>query len=196
MSARPWYDRIASLYDVLNPPDSWRQRLWSGVQGEKILEIGVGTGKNIPCYLSGASLAAIDISEKMLEKAARRKTLRQDIDIALCRMDAAALAFKDNTFDVVISSYVLMTFEDPSKALIEMKRVCKPEGKLLLLEFTRSKIKWKSVLQNLTTPIVKEVYHASFNRDIEAMIEANGFEICESEAIVGDLVKIFKAKKK
>ena len=190
---RPRYDRIASFYDVLNPPDDWRRRLWKGPLQGKILEIGVGTGKNIPFYPPGASVVAIDSSERMLEKAAKRKALRQDVHIELHKMDVTTLLFDDRTFDVVVGSYVLMVLDDPPKALREIRRVLRPSGQLLLLEFTRSETKYKLALQKLLTPFTRAVYHASLTRNITGLIEANGFKIYEIEEVADDIVKILKA---
>ncbi len=193
------YNRIASVYDILDAiPErllyrSWRRQLWDRVAAGKILEIGVGTGKNMQFYPPGVQVTAIDISSKMLEGAAARTASRPDISIELLVMDVSELSFDTALFDIVVGSFILMVVPDPPKALQEIKRVCKPGGQLLLLEFTRSDNPLVAFLQDLGTPLTRAIYHAYANRDIAMMVQSSGFKIVKTEEVWDGIVKIMQA---
>ncbi len=193
------YNRIAANYDRWDTiPEglfyrSWRRQLWDRVTAESILEIGVGTGKNIHFYPPGAQVTGIDISSKMLEKAAARATRRPDIHLELLRMDVSKLAFDAAVFDTVIGSFILMVVPEPLKALQEVKRVCKPGGKLRLLEFTRSGNRLVAFIQDLVTPLTRAAYCAHVNRDILTLVESSGFRITAVEEMADGVVRIIQA---
>lgn len=193
------YNKIASSYDRWDTvPEglfyrSWRRQLWDRVTAESILEIGVGTGKNIHFYPPGAQVTGIDISSKMLEKAAARATRRPDIHLELLRMDVSKLVFDAAVFDTVIGSFILMVVPEPLKALQEVKRVCKPGGKLLLLEFTRSGNRLVAFMQDLVTPLTRAVYCAQVNRDMLTLVESSGFQITAIEKVADGVVEIIQA---
>ena len=198
-NTRRRYDRIAPIYDFWDiVPEhllysSWRRQLWNGLRAEKILEIGVGTGKNMSFYPPGARVTAIDISPKMLEKAAKRATMRRDISIELVTMDVSALSLQHGVFDAVVGSFILTVLPDPLSALREIKRVCKPGGMLLLLEFTRSDNRLLALLQGLVTPLTYVFYRARINRDILALVATSGFKIISAKGMADGLVKLICA---
>lgn len=142
-TARRRYNRIAPLYDLMeglverSSYGGWRKLLWSKVEGKKILEVGVGTGKNFPFYPEGAKITAVDFSDRMLSRATE-KAQRQSMKVNLQQMDAQDLKFPDNTFDTVLSSFVFCSVPDPIRGLKEVERVCKPGGKVVLLEHVLS----------------------------------------------------------
>jgi ubiquinone/menaquinone biosynthesis C-methylase UbiE len=116
----------------------YRRRRFGDADG-RVLDVACGTGTNFRYLPASVDLVGIDISSDMLQKAAatlgdlgRKGTLRQ--------MDAQALAFPDDSFDTVISALSTCTFPDPTAALREMERVCKPEGRMLLVEHGKSDI--------------------------------------------------------
>lgn len=193
------YDRLASIYDLWDViPErllyrSWRLKLWEKVQGERILEVGVGTGKNIPFYPSGAQTTAIDISPRMLEKARARANQRHDVTVELLKADLNDLTFEDNSFDAVVGSFILMVLPDPLKALKEIKRVCQPHGKIFFLEFTRSDSKIAAFFQDLLTPLTRAVYHAYLNRDIVGLIQRSGFRVTEGVRMSNGIVELIEA---
>lgn len=193
------YDKIGSIYDILDAvPERffyryWRRRLWNEVTTGKVLEIGVGTGKNIGFYPPGVEVTAIDISLKMLEKATSRAASRPDISLELLNMDATALSFEAAQFDTVVGSFILMVVPEPQKVLHEVKRVCKPGGKLFLLEFTRSDNPMVSLLQSLAQPLNHALYRAHINRDITLLVERSGFRITGIEEVWDGIVKIIRA---
>jgi ubiquinone/menaquinone biosynthesis C-methylase UbiE len=136
------YDQAAHWYDVGETMLGWlgvgrlRQKLLQKASG-KVLEVAVGTGKNLPHYPGGCNVTAIDLSPEMLN-VARKRADRLDLDTTFYVMDAEALNFPDGSFDTVVSTLSTCTFPDPVKALQEMARVCHPDGKVLLLEHGRS----------------------------------------------------------
>jgi ubiquinone/menaquinone biosynthesis C-methylase UbiE len=193
------YDRIASVYDMLDAvPErlfyrAWRRRLWEKVVAQRILEVGVGTGKNMRYYPKGAQVTAIDISSRMLEKAAGRIASRPDVDIELLKMDVRELNFDDASFDAVVGSFLVTVVPEPLEALQEVRRVCKPEGNLRVLEFTRSENKMVGFVQGLVTPLTRAVYGANVGRDTVTLVQRGGFQIIEVEELVDGLVRIIHA---
>jgi len=144
-------------------------------------------------YPPGAQVTAIDISSKMLEKAAARTANKPGIAVELLTMNASELTFDAALFDAVIGSFILMVVPDPLKVLQEVKRVCKPGGKLFLLEFTRSDNELVALLQNLVSPLTYAVYLAHINRDIITLVKNSGFRIIKIEGVWNGTVKIIQA---
>ncbi len=136
------YNKAARWYDLAETVLDWfgvgrlRHELLQKVAGD-VLEVAVGTGKNLPHYPKDCAITAIDLSPEMLN-VARKRADRLDLDSAFYVMDAEALDFPDSSFDTVVSTLSTCTFPDPIKALREMARVCRPGGKVLLLEHGRS----------------------------------------------------------
>lgn len=136
------YDQAARWYDVGETMLGWlgvgrlRRELLQKASGN-VLEVAVGTGKNLPHYPGGCNVTAIDLSPEMLN-VARKRADRLGLDATFYVMDAEALDFPDGSFDTVVSTLSTCTFPDPIKALQEMARVCRPGGKVLLLEHGRS----------------------------------------------------------
>ncbi len=130
---RSRYDRIAPLYDRLETAlerryyARWRLSLLSQVRGPRVLEIGVGTGKNLAYYPPGLSITAIDFSAHMLERAHQRAGQLQ-IPVDLCQMDAQQLDFPDHTFDTIVATFVFGSVPDPILGLREAARVTKSGG--------------------------------------------------------------------
>lgn len=112
----------------------WREELWRGLgDARKILELGVGTGKNIPFYPHGVDMTAIDISERMLAEA-KRRAARHGAAVELQLADAQELPFRDATFDFAVATFVFRSVPDAVKGLRETRRVLKPGGRLLMVE--------------------------------------------------------------
>jgi ubiquinone/menaquinone biosynthesis C-methylase UbiE len=140
------YDAIAARYDwVLGAPE-WlglrrlRRSLLAHARG-RVLEIGVGTGRNLPLYPPGLELHAVDFSPAMLERAGARAR-RLGLAVALREMDAERLDFPDAGFDTVVCTLVTCTLPHPLEALREMRRVVRPAGRVLLLEHGFSDRPW------------------------------------------------------
>ncbi len=144
-STRRQYNRIAPVYDFVEGLMErrsfrrWRELLWNRVGGGNVLEVGVGTGKNLPYYPADATMTAIDFSEKMLRRA-RAKAERDKVNVRLLLMDVENLQFPDNTFDAVAATFVFCSVPHPMRGLQEIARVCKPGGRVILLEHVLSRI--------------------------------------------------------
>lgn len=193
------FDRIAAPYDRgMAPLESlWlhqmRSQLLPHAHGT-VLEIGVGTGANLPFYPRSVCLTAVDESEDMLSVAARRITAMGN-SAALNQMDAEALAFPSDTFDTVVTSLVLCSVVDQNRALGELWRVLrKPGGKLLLLEHMRPELPpfaWLTDLVNL--PWYAFNGRCQLNRKtLQAVVESR-FEVDRVESKLGGLLRLIVA---
>ena len=136
------YNRFARSYDLVEGvPDllgvrRLRQRLLRQASG-KVLEVAVGTGKNLWFCPQGCRIVAVDVSEEML-KVARKRAASLSLNVSFLLADGENLPFFDKSFDTVVSSLTTCTFPNPVIALQEMARVCRTQGKILLLEHGRS----------------------------------------------------------
>ena len=120
---------------------------------ERILEVGIGTGLNLPLYPPHCRLTGIDLSDKMLEKAqAKIEELGLD-NVTLKVMDASALDFADNEFDRALATYVISAVPDPLGVLREMRRVVKPGGVIVILNHFRSQSRVVGALEDLVSPL-------------------------------------------
>jgi ubiquinone/menaquinone biosynthesis C-methylase UbiE len=108
---------------------SLRPLLWGLVEGENILEVGVGTGRNMPYYLAQARITAIDLSPCMLQRARKRAT-ELGCAVVLREMDVQELDFLDHSFDAVVSTFVFSSVPSPITGLREIRRVLRPGGRL------------------------------------------------------------------
>lgn len=194
------YDRIASTYDAFEAPIErlrfapWRERLWAGVKGPEVLEVGVGTGKNMSYYPDGVQVTAIDISEEMLSRARKRaKTLGLNVDLR--RMDAQEMAFPSDSFDTVVATFVFCSVPDPVIGLKELGRVCKPEGQIRLLEHMRARSEPVGRLMDVANPVVVRMMGANINRRTVENIEKAGLRIERVEDLsVQGIFKLIVAK--
>lgn len=173
------YDRIAPVYELLESFmelrfRGWRRLIWELVDGGRILEIGVGTGKNIPFYPRAAAVTAIDIAPQMLARAesrARRSPCAVTLEVA----DAQELPYPDASFDVVIATFVFCSIPDPRRALAEAKRVLRPDGRLLLLEHVLSRRPVLRSLMRLLDPLPYRIWGAHIDRETVTYVEDCGF---------------------
>lgn len=176
------YDRNARLYDLIESPMEllafrrWREKLWAQVHGGRVLEVGVGTGKNFPYYPKDARVTAIDISERMLERA-RRRAAQMGVSVELLPMDAQALTFPDHSFDYVVATFVFCSVPDPVLGLSELRRVCKPTGRVLLLEHMRPESPWLGRFFDLLNPIAVRLTGANINRRTVENVRRAGLTI-------------------
>jgi ubiquinone/menaquinone biosynthesis C-methylase UbiE len=133
---------------------NWRHTLWQQVHGPKVLEIGVGTGKNISYYPDHIGITGIDLSSGMLERAKKVLAKEKKNRVTLREMDAQQMGFPYNTFDDVVATFVFCSVPDPILGLSEALRVTKPGGRLRLLEHMRAD--WSalaSLMDRLDAPI-------------------------------------------
>ncbi len=197
---RTRYDRIAAIYDVTEVPierlfyASWRKRLWAGVKGPEVLEVGVGRGKNMPYYPDDVHIIAIDLSERMLSRA-RRRAKMLGLDVDLRQMDAQALTFPSDTFDTVVATFVFCSVPDPVIGLRELGRVGKPEGEIRLLEHMRAMNEALGRLMDIANPLVVRTMGANINRRTVENVEKAGLETERAEDLsVQGIFKLIVAK--
>lgn len=154
------YNTISVIYNLMEWPveylffKKWRKQLWAKVSGPEVLEIGVGTGKNIPFYPEDLQITGIDLSPKMLSRAKNMLAKHENKNVTLREMDAQNMEFEDHRFDETMATFVFCSVPDPVLGLAEARRVTKPGGKLYLLEHMLSKNKsFASVMKKLDAPI-------------------------------------------
>jgi ubiquinone/menaquinone biosynthesis C-methylase UbiE len=181
------YDRFARWYDVVEGiPDflgvrKLRQRLLRRASG-KVLEVAVGTGKNLLFYQHSCRIVGADISIEMLKLGAQRsKELSRDVSFV--RMDAENLAFPDNSFDTVISSLSTCTFPNPVAALREMARVCSPGGRILLLEHGRSDREWLGRWQDRRADRHAKQFGCHWNRESLNLVREAGLRVNQAQRV-------------
>ncbi|MDK2919240.1 MAG: hypothetical protein PWQ37_1973 [Candidatus Petromonas sp.] len=187
------YDRVSYVYDSFEKTmesmikTTWRVDLMKELKG-KVLEVGVGTGKNIQYYPHDLEVVAIDFSPKMLSKAKEKaKKLNKKVDLRL--MDAQQMDFPDNSFDSVFTTCVFCSVPDPVKGLHEIKRVCKKDGKIILIEHVRSEQKVLGLLMDLFNPLVVNTFGANINRKTVENVKKAGFTNIKVENLWRDIVK-------
>lgn len=186
--ARRRYDRGARTYDLREGLmellfRGWRRKLWAMVPAGQVLEIGVGTGKNMPYYPPGAAVAAIDFSPKMLERAEHRAR-RLGAPVSLHLMDAQALGFPDASFDAAVATFVFCSVPDPVLGLSEARRVLEPGGRLYLLEHVRSDWPALGRLMDVVNPLFVRVTGANLNRRTVENVRRAGFTIVEETGLL------------
>jgi demethylmenaquinone methyltransferase/2-methoxy-6-polyprenyl-1,4-benzoquinol methylase len=194
------YQRIAPLYDLLDYPfevgryRAIRPQLFAGLSG-RILDAGVGTGRNIPFYPGGAAMVGIDQSPAMLARAMRRRdALGADVDLHL--MDVTRLDFPDAWFDAAVATFLfcVLPTDLQTPALAELKRVTRPGGRVRILEYTRPTSGLRRLSARLWSPWMRWAYGAGFDRDTERHIPEAGLELTSTRFVVADLVKLIEAR--
>ena len=194
------YNRIAPIYDLMEglmekgKMDSWRQDLWDKVNeykpknDGKLLEVGIGTGKNIKYYPDDIEIFAIDFSEKMLEEASK-KADKNNKDVSLINMDIENLDFPESHFDIIVTSCVFCSVPDPVKGLKELKRVSKPEGKIIMLEHMRTHKEPLGTLMDAFNWVSLYTWGANINRETMQNIKKADLEVVEVRDLLLDIVK-------
>ena len=165
------YEKLASVYDLAFGPALQPGRVRALQQmdiqpGERVLEVGVGTGINLSLYPRSCEITGIDFSDSMLEKArdrVARDGLRQT-RMRLLQMDAADLKFADDAFDIVYAPYLISVVPDPVKVAQEMCRVCRPGGRIIFLNHFLSPNALVSRFERLISPFT---IHIGFKADLD-----------------------------
>jgi ubiquinone/menaquinone biosynthesis C-methylase UbiE len=172
------YDRSVGRGERLATGD-FRQRFGAELRG-RTLEVAIGSGLNLPYYTAAVTRAVgVDLSRGMLAQAAARAAAIGR-EIALLQMDAQHLGFADGSFDTVAISLALCTVPDPAAALGELARVCRPEGRIVLLEHVLSPVWPVAMLERLLSPLQERIIGCHLDRETLDLVRARGFRI-ESE---------------
>ena len=179
------FDRLASRYDQrLRLPErllfeGGREWVCSRARGD-VLEISIGTGRNLPLYATDVRVTGVDISPGMLDIARVRATaLGRTAELRLG--DAEALELPDASFDTVVCTLALCSIPDPGAAVAEMRRVLRPGGRVLLLEHVRSPIRVVRTIQRALEPITVWLGEDHLVREPLELLERQGFEVEELE---------------
>jgi len=172
MEQIPWlYDACCALVERLGL-GRWRRWLVGGAVG-RVLDVGCGTGRNLPLFETGTRVIGLDPTRDALVAARRRAP-----SVPLVQGDAQALPFRTGAFDTVVSGLVFCSVPDPARGLGEVKRVLRPEGTLRMLEHVRATGGLKARVQDRWQPLWTRLSGGChWNRDTERTVEAAGFHI-------------------
>jgi len=199
-ATRRRYNRNAPLYDLMeglvesSSFQKWRPLLWERVEGKRILEIGVGTGKNFPFYPTEAKVTAIDLSDRMLARA-RALAERDGVSVDLKQMDVQQLEFANGSFDTVVDTFVFCSVPDPIIGLTEVSRVCVPGGKVIMLEHVLHANRILAAMMHLANPFVVRMMGANINRRTVDNVARSGLVVERVTDLSAGIFKLIEARK-
>jgi len=181
------YDKIADQYEKKIWFDQHvlgvarlRKKLLSKANG-KILEVACGTGQNLPLFAPNSEITAVDLSPKMLEFA-RANAIKFGLNVNFAVMNAEKLEFADGSFDTVVSTLSTRTFPNPVRALQEIKRVCRPDGLILLLEHGHSNLPWIARYQDRNEDQhYQDHAGCRWNQDPLDLVQSAGLKVLKSK---------------
>lgn len=202
MHKRVRYASIARFYDLLDLPFEFgryrplRRELFQGLSG-RILDAGVGTGRNAPFYPKSAEVVGIDISEEMLARAARRSR-RLRVPVALAAMDALRTGFPDASFDSVVATFLFCVLDESHQlpALLELRRICRRDGEIHILEYAYSSDPLRRFVMTLWAPWVRFAYGAGFDRNTESYVADAGLVLASKRWLFRDIIKLLTLKRR
>lgn len=161
---------------------------------ETVLEVGVGTGLSLSLYPRDAKVVGIDISQEMLGKAEIKKQHYNLSNVNLYNMDASSMNFADNTFDKVIASHVITVVADPLRTLNEIKRVCKKDGEIFILNYTGCNNKIISHFEKFISPFRDKVGLGK-HFDLDELLKQAYLSIeCERRVNFLEMCRLVKCK--
>jgi ubiquinone/menaquinone biosynthesis C-methylase UbiE len=168
----PWlYDAFCAVVERFGLGE-WRRWLVGGAKG-RILDVGCGTGRNLPLYEGAGRVIGLEPSREAITRARRRAPA-----VPLVQGDAQALPFRDGVFDTVVSGLVFCSVPDPARGLAEVRRVLRPDGALRMLEHVRATRAWKARFQDRWQPQwTRLTGGCRWNRETERTVESAGFAI-------------------
>jgi len=184
------------LYDVCEGSELRRGPAKSALfrqMAGRVLFVAIGTGTDIRHFPAGQDITAIDISREMLAKAASRQRAYHGT-LRLVQANALALPFADASFDTAITSCTLCSVPDPVRALRELHRVLRPEGRLLMFEHVRSRNPLLGLMLDIMT-LWTRLGGTDMNRDTLRNVRAAGFRITRTESVYLDIILTVHAVK-
>ena len=163
------YQNIARVYDYTYGPTLHPGRIEAIEKmrirpGTQVLEVGVGTGINLGMYPRTAKITGIDLSSKMLHRAQKRIEEKGLVNCDVLEMDATKMTFADNSYDVVYAPYVISVVPDPVAVAKEMYRVCRPGGRVVILNHFKS---FNPLMSKIETAISPMTVHIGFTADLD-----------------------------
>jgi ubiquinone/menaquinone biosynthesis C-methylase UbiE len=174
-----WYDLAEGLPEVLGLR-RLRRRLLAQAKG-RVLEVAAGTGKNFRWYPPGETAVAVDLSIDMLRRAQQRAENLKRRHFLFAVMDAGQLAFREDSFDCVVSTLSTCTFPDPVQALREMARVCRADGRILLVEHGRSDQAWAARYQDRRATAHAQLLGCHWNREPLDLVRQAGLRVNQAD---------------
>ncbi len=149
---------------------------------EHILEVGVGTGLALPMYPRHCRIVGIDFSEGMLAKAKEKAEAHRLDHVQLHRMDAGAMEFQDDSFDTVVAAYVVTAVPDYRKVVNEMIRVCRPGGRIIMLNHFSNGNKVIAAVEKVLSPITK---HLGWRTDLSlnTVLEGTSLHVARNQKV-------------
>lgn len=193
---RKW-DRASRTLDLFSYAEDRRlgphkRRLFSKMSGTTLM-VAAGTGNDFKFFPKDMNVVAIDISPRMIERAAP-KAAAYTGSIELREMDVCALEFPEATFDTVVTACTFCSVPKPILGLRELRRVLKPGGQILMFEHVRSAIGPLAILMDLMTPLFSR-FGPELNRDTVGNVQKAGFRLRRVENVYLDVVKIIEGVK-
>jgi ubiquinone/menaquinone biosynthesis C-methylase UbiE len=187
----PWLYDLVMVFAEHGLLRRWREWLVSGTHG-RVLELGCGTGRDLPLYRADAPVVGVDVSFEPLRVARRRRP-----GALLVQASGEALPFRPGTFDCAVSGLVLCSVEDPVAALGEVRRVLADGGTLRMIEHVRARRRWLAWLQDVgQRPWTWLTGGCRPNRDTEAAVRAAGFRIEEDGRRESGVLRRFAATRR
>jgi ubiquinone/menaquinone biosynthesis C-methylase UbiE len=194
------YERIAPFYDLMDLPferrryRALRRLIFQSLDG-RLLDAGVGTGRNCPFYPTDAIVSGIDVSPAMLARAHRRCPTVSAAG-RLYLMDVTKMDFPAGSFDAAIAIFLFCVLPDNLQlpALRELGRVVKPGGLIRLLDYVRPRGTLRRLSSRIWQPWIAWAYGASFDRHTEQHIPEAGLELIESRYVLDDLIRLLTAR--
>ena len=178
------YRLFSGSYDVVfgpifHPGRKDAVRIANAQPGQRILEVGVGTGLSLPYFRTDAEVTGIDVSAAMLAKARHRVARRGLANVkALLEMDAERMDFSDSSFDAVLGLYVASVVPNPVRFAAELRRVCRPGGTIVLVNHFASENGVMRAVEELLAPLARHIgFHADFS--YEGFVTAGGLAVRE-----------------
>lgn len=193
-TARKW-DAASRTLDIMSFAEDhrigpYKRKLFTKMRGATLM-VAAGTGNDFKFFPPNMHVVSIDISSKMLERAAR-KAAAYSGTIELQKMDVCDLDFPDSSFDTIATAFTFCSVPKPVIGLRELRRVLKPDGQLIMLEHVRSAIGPLGIFMDLMTPLTSRV-GPSLNRDTVGNVQKAGFRLRRVENVYLDVVKIIEA---
>jgi ubiquinone/menaquinone biosynthesis C-methylase UbiE len=193
-TARKW-DAASRTLDILSFAEDrrigpYKRSLFAKMRGATLM-VAAGTGNDFKFFPPNMHVISIDISRKMLERAAR-KAAAYSGTVELRKMDVCNLEFPDSSFDTIATAFTFCSVPKPVIGLRELRRVLKPDGRLIMIEHVRSAIGPLGIFMDFMTPLTSRI-GPSLNRDTVGNVQKAGFRLRRVENVYLDVVKIIEA---